>query len=341
LATATLLNDASPVAEANRRTSDQVASSNAVFPLEWELPTTHQRGPATAGWSYEEAFSRNLGLISREEQTRLRTTRVAVAGLGGVGGVDLVTLARLGIGKFTIADPDVFEVANFNRQYGATTATLGLPKAAVMADAVRTINPDAQIRVIREPIDATNVDEFLHGADVLVDGIDAFEIDVRRLLFRAAAKQGIFGIGAGPVGFSTAWVLFDPRGMTYDRYFDFSDDMSDHEKFSAYIVGMAPKCVQRSYMQLEHLNYERRRGPSASLACQLASGVLAAEVLKMLLGRGPLYAAPYFHQFDAYLGRYTRRRLWFGNRNPLQKVKRRWLTSVLKRRGSPNAAIDN
>src|SRR5579864_2096593 len=97
--------------------------------------------PASSGWSYGDAFSRNLGLISVEEQQRLRNSRVAVPGLGGVGGVIAVTLARLGIGRFTIADPDVFEVRNFNRQYGATCATVGLSKAQVMDKIVRDINP--------------------------------------------------------------------------------------------------------------------------------------------------------------------------------------------------------
>ena len=83
-------------------------------------------------WSYGEAFSRNLGLVSAAEQERLRASRVAVVGLGGVGGVDLVALARLGIGKFSIADPDIFEMRNTNRQYGATRSAEGRYKADVM-----------------------------------------------------------------------------------------------------------------------------------------------------------------------------------------------------------------
>src|SRR5215510_5748214 len=94
-----------------------------------------------AQWSYEEAFKRNRGLITEAEQQKLRNSRVAIAGMGGVGGVHLITLARLGIGKFTIADPDVFEVANFNRQYGATISNLGRNKAEAMAEAALEINP--------------------------------------------------------------------------------------------------------------------------------------------------------------------------------------------------------
>src|SRR5438552_16999774 len=101
-------------------------------------------GNPPTDWNYERAFSRNRGLISAAEQEKLRRSHVAIAGMGGVGGVHLITLARLGIGKFTIADPDTFEVANFNRQYGAKTHTVGRGKAEVMAAAARAINPDVE-----------------------------------------------------------------------------------------------------------------------------------------------------------------------------------------------------
>lgn len=298
------------------------------------MPLGREESPVDGAcpWSYELAFSRNLGLINRSEQQRLRMSRVAVAGLGGVGGIDLVALARLGIGKFTIADPDIFEIRNANRQYGAMQSTQGRHKADVMCEIVRDINPEAEIRVIRDPIGAENADVFLDGANVMVDGIDAFEIDLRRVLFRKLRERGIYGVGAGPVGFSTAWVVFGPHGMTFDRYFDLSDRMDPIRKFVAYVVGMAPASIQRRYMDLSFLDVSNHTGPSAGLACHLASGVVAAEVLKILLGRGRIYPAPFYHQFDPYAGRYVRRRLRGGNRNPMQRVKRRWLFNYITRR---------
>lgn len=297
-------------------------------------PTTDSSLPREGGsvWSYHEAFSRNLGLVSRTEQEQLRTSRVAVVGLGGVGGVDLVALARLGIGKFTIADPDVFEVRNTNRQYGATRSAEGRPKVDVMRDIVLDINPEAEVRVFREAIGPENADAFLEGADVMVDGIDAFEIDLRRLLFPKARQRGIYALGAGPVGFSTVWVIFGPQGMSFDRYFDLADNMDAVEKFVAYVTGMAPSLLQRPYMDLSFLDFENHTGPSAGLACNLASGVVTAEVLKILLRRGRIFEAPFYHQFDAYRGRFVRKRLIGGNRHPLQRIKRRWLVNHLTRR---------
>ncbi len=292
--------------------------------------------PAVTDWSYDEAFKRNLGLISPDEQQRLRNSRVAVAGLGGVGGIDLVTLARLGIGRFTIADPDTFETCNANRQYGALSSNIGQPKADVMAEIVQDINPEAEIRVFREPIGPSNAEGFLQDVDVLVDGIEAFEIDVRRLLFRMAAERGIYALGAGPVGFSTVWVIMDPEGMSFDQYFRLSDDMDPIDKFVHYVVGMAPRAIQRSYMDLAHLDVDGRSGPSAVLACQLSAGVLTAEVLKILLRRGRIYSAPYFHQFDAYVGRFVRRRLLGGNAHPMQRLKCWWLARYLRQQATSN-----
>ena len=191
-----------------------------------ERAVTLDQVPDHAAFSYQEAFARHLGLVNPEEQDRLRSSRVAIAGMGGVGGIHLITLARLGIGSFHIADPDDFELANFNRQYGATVRSLGRGKAEVMAEEARAINPELQICASSpRPITPANVGEFLDGVDVLVDGIDFFAIDARRLVFREARRRGIWAITAGPIGFSAAWLVFSPTGMSFDDYFDLDDGM--------------------------------------------------------------------------------------------------------------------
>ena len=67
----------------------------------------------TKPFNYEQAFSRNIGWVTPAEQQQLRGKCVAIAGGGGVGGVHLLTLARLGVGRFRIADFDTFDIANF------------------------------------------------------------------------------------------------------------------------------------------------------------------------------------------------------------------------------------
>ncbi|GAB6165749.1 ThiF family adenylyltransferase [Thermostilla marina] len=276
-----------------------------------------------AAFDYDEAFCRNRGLISSEEQEKLRRSHVAIIGMGGVGGLHLVTLARLGIGRFTIADPDVFEQANFNRQYGARIDTIGRNKAEVMAEELRRINPEASVHVMTEPIDPDNVDRFLDQADVLIDGVDFFNIAVRRLVFRKAAERGIWAVTAGPIGFSTAWLSFDPAGMTFDRYFGINDRMSRLEQLVAFAIGLTPRASQRHYMDLGKVDLTSQSGPCAGLACQLCAGAAAGETLKVLLGRGRLRPAPCYSQFDIYLSRLYRGRLHFWMRPILAIVRRR------------------
>ncbi|MGA2259298.1 MAG: ThiF family adenylyltransferase [Thermoguttaceae bacterium] len=293
-----------------------------------ERPESGSAAAAGTAWSYDEAFARNLGLIAPEEQRRLRDSRVAIAGMGGVGGVHLVTLARLGVGRFSIADPDTFETANFNRQYGAMLRNMGRGKAEAMAQEALQINPELDMRVFREPITAANVGDFLEGASVVLDGVDAFSFDARRLIFREARQRGIWAITAGPLGFSAAWLLFDPHGMDFDTYFGFYDGMSSLDKIAALIVGVAPAGTHWPYFDLSEVKMKAARGPSVGIACQLCSGIAAVEAAKVILGRKPLRPAPCYAQFDAYRGLLRRGRLRWGNRGPLQRLK----CAVLRRR---------
>ena len=304
-----------------------------VGPVQADEQRTPGEITGVKGWTYEEAFSRNLGLISPEEQRRLRQARVAIPGMGGVGGIHLITLARLGIGAFRIADPDTFEVANFNRQYGADIDGLARGKAEVMAEHARRVNPELDIEVLSEPIREENIEAFLDGVDVVVDGVDYFAFEARRLLFREARKAGKWAVTAGPIGLSTAWLVFDPGGMSFDEYFDLHDGMDPLDQFVAFTVGVAPQGTHWPYLDLSQVDRQSGRGPSVGLACHLASGVAATEIIKILLGRGRLRPAPCYTQFDAYRHLLRQGKLWGGNRHPMQRLKRAMLLRRMRKLG--------
>jgi molybdopterin/thiamine biosynthesis adenylyltransferase len=307
---------------------DASGARNASFIERGDLP------PAPAeGWNYDEAFRRNLGLIGEDEQRRLRESRVAIVGMGGVGGVHLATLCRLGIGRFHISDFDTFSVANFNRQYGARVDTVGRPKVHVMAEEARKINPEIELRMFDQGIDESTIDQFLDGVDLLVDGIDYFAIDMRRRLYRRAAERGIPAIMAGPMGFGTAWLVFDSNGMSFDRYFDLSDGQPEVEQLICFTVGLAPAGLHLPYLDLSRVNLAEKYGPSSGLACALCAGVTGAEAIKLLLKRGRITAAPFFSQFDPYRGLLRRRQMRGGNRNWQQRAKRWYLRRKVSRMG--------
>lgn len=274
----------------------------------------------TIPFRYEQAFSRNIGWVTPDEQALLRTKRVAIAGGGGVGGVHLLTLVRLGISKFNIADFDTFDLPNFNRQVGANMSTLGEPKADVLARMARDINPEIDIQIFPDGINEGNLAEFFKGVDIYVDSLDFFAFDIRQKTFAMCAKLGIPATTAAPLGMGTALLTFMPGKMTFEEYFQWGD-LPDLDKAIRFIVGLAPAGLHRPYLVYpEAVNFSEQRGPSTFMACQLCAGLAATEVLKILLGRGKVLAAPHGMQFDAYRNKF--RKTWRpgGNSHPIQKL---------------------
>lgn len=273
-----------------------------------------------APFEYDRAFSRNLGWLTEDEQRTLRDKRVAIAGLGGVGGVHLLTLARLGIGRFAIADMDSFDIANFNRQVGASVSTIGRPKVDVLAEMALDINPELEVTRFPGGVTRENVAAFLGGVDCYIDGLDFFAFSARELVFAACAERGIPAVTAAPIGMGTALLNFMPGGMRFEQYFRFAG-ASEAEKAVRFLVGLAPALLHRGYLvDPSRVDLAHQRGPSTVIACQLCAGVAAAQVLKILLKRGPVLAAPWGLHFDAYTNRMkTTWRPW-GNANPLQRL---------------------
>lgn len=285
------------------------------------MTTPNDAAPPRSLFSYEAAFGRNLGWVTESEQQTLRRKRVAIAGLGGVGGAYLLTLTRLGIGAFHIADPDCFELVNFNRQAGATLDALNRPKAEVMAERAWQINPELQIASFGEGVDEANLDTFLAGVDVCIDAIDFFVLGIRRKLMARCAELGIPVILAAPLGMGAAYLVFKPGGMSFERWFRL-DGLSQEEQYVNFLLGLAPAGFHRAYLvDPSRVDLGGRRGPSTAAACELCAGVVAVEALKLLLGRGRVRAVPYHHHFDAYRGRWTVKRLPGGNGNPVQRLK--------------------
>ena len=271
-------------------------------------------------FSYSEAFSRNIGWLTQPEQEQLRHKRVAIAGLGGVGGVHLLTLCRLGIGKFHLADFDTFDVANFNRQAGASVSTLGQPKLDVMARQAQDINPDIEIEGFADGVTTDNLDAFLEDADLYVDGLDFFAFQARQQVFAACARKGIPAVTAAPLGMGAAVLNFLPGGMTFEQYFRLGDG-PEAELPLRLLLGLAPARLQMGYLaDPSAVDLANRKGPSTIMACQLCAGVAATEALKILLGRGPVRAAPKGYHFDAYRNKLALTWRPWGNRNPLQRL---------------------
>ena len=274
----------------------------------------------SSGFDYTTAFSRNIGWVTEAEQTKLGNKRVAIAGMGGVGGFHLLTLARLGVQHFHIADLDEFELANFNRQAGASMDTIGRHKAEALAEMALGITPGADIRIFSEGVNQANLAEFFAGVDLYVDGLDFFAFQARGQVFAYCHSHGIPAITVAPLGMSAALLNFLPEGESFEGYFRLRDK-PELEKAIRFLIGLAPNALHRHYLaDRSRVNLVERRGPSTVMACSLCAGVAATEALKILLGRGKILAAPYGMQFDAYRNRLSRTWRPGGNQNPLNRL---------------------
>lgn len=278
-------------------------------------------------FDYNKAFSRNIGWVTQAEQDVLATKCVACAGCGGVGGEHLLTMARLGIQKFKIADFDDFEVHNFNRQSGAQMSTLGQDKAQVMANMIKDINPNAEVEIFSEGVTEENLDSFLKGVDLYIDGLDFFVLAIRRKVFAVCSALGIPAVTAAPLGMGTAFLCFMPGKMSFEDYFCL-EGKDENEQYVRFLVGLSPALLQRPYLaDPSTADFYAKKGPSTVMAVKLCAGVLGTYVLKILLGRGQVLAAPWGMHFDAYRNKFVKTWRPFGNRG----LRQRFLIAVAKK----------
>ncbi len=272
-------------------------------------------------FNYEDAFSRNIGWVTEHEQQQLRNKRVAIAGAGGVGGVHLLTLARLGIANFNISDFDDFEVHNFNRQSGAFISTIGQQKVDVMEKMAQDINPEADIIAFPDGIFEHNVDEFLKGVDLYVDALDFFALEARKTVFKKCYENNIPVVTAAPLGMGCAFLCFLPGKMTYEEYFRFNDKTTEEDQLIQFLIGLSPAMLQRPYLVDEsRVSFKEKKGPSTPMAVNLCAGIAETYALKILLNRGEILCAPYGLHFDAYRNKFVKTWRPFGNAGLIPRI---------------------
>jgi len=201
-------------------------------------------------------YQRNRQSISVKDQLTLHRSSVAVVGCGGLGGYVMEELARLGVGRLVVIDPDIFEEHNLNRQLLSSPSNLGKPKVEEAARRIGEINPAVTVVPKQLAFSAGNGPELLKFCDLAVDALD--NIAVRLELADTCSDMGIplvHGAIAGWYGHVTTLLPGDAtlRGL------------------------YAPHCGKKGIEQ--HLG-----NPSFTPA--LVASLQVAEVCKLLLGQG-------------------------------------------------------
>lgn len=249
-----------------------------------------------------EQFSRNLGIMTEEEIQKLHDTTIAIAGCGCIGGFSAELLARMGVGKLILADPDVFDVSNINRQCAATHLTVGQRKAEALKNHLLTINPDMEIDCYFDGVNEQNAAAFVDGVDYVIDAIDYFAFPEAVALHRAARQRNLFITTAVALGFGTSVMTFSPSGLKIEEYVGIPENITidDLQGQTFPPSGYAQRLPD--YVTEDKITtwLENRSIPTISVGQALGPGVLVSKLILHLLGRQtPQFVPEYFQlQFE-------------------------------------------
>ncbi|GEK91654.1 ThiF family adenylyltransferase [Alkalibacterium kapii] len=248
----------------------------------------------------KEQFKRNLGIMSEKEIEKLHETTVAIAGCGCIGGFSAELLARIGVGKLILADPDTFDYSNINRQCAATHLTVGQRKAQALKNHLLTINPDMDIECYNEGVTEANVETFLDGADYVIDAIDYFAFPDSVVLHREARKKNLYIATAVALGFGTSVLTFDPNGMTLEKYTGITEDIAISELKGKTFPPSAYSQTLPDYVTEEKIAgwIESRSIPTISVGQALGPGVLVSKLILHLLERKTPKMVPEYFQLQ-------------------------------------------
>ena len=281
-------------------------------------------------FDYKEAFSRNIGWITESEQSTIAQKRVAIAGVGGVGGHYAEILTRLGVSKFHLSDFDEFETTNFNRQNGSGISTVGEKKLEVIRDKILDINPLADIQLFPDGINELNIEEFLDSTDVYLDGLDFFALNIRRLIFSRAHRLNIPALTIAPVGAGASLIVFTKHSQSFEYHFGIQNNDTEEESAIKFLIGLTPTLKQAKYLvDKTKTNFSKKIAPSLPIGPYLCAGIAGAEVIKIFLNRGNVCISPWVLHFDAYLQSYSKSYLWLGHKNIFQKIKYKQVKKIL------------
>ncbi|MDO4460267.1 MAG: tRNA threonylcarbamoyladenosine dehydratase [Clostridia bacterium] len=247
-------------------------------------------------------FSRTQLLLGEESMNSLKNARVAVFGVGGVGGYVCEALVRSGVGAFDLIDDDKVCLTNLNRQIIATRKTVGKYKAEVMRDRMLEINPDVDVRIHKCFFLPENADEFPFSEyDYVVDAVDTVTAKIE--LVMKCQKEGIpiiSSMGAGNKLEASAFKVADiyktrmcplarvMRAELKKRGVKKLKVVYSEEKPTRPIEDMSISCRTHCICPpgAKHKCTERRDIPgSVAFVPSVAGLIIAGEVVKDLTGK--------------------------------------------------------
>jgi len=250
---------------------------------------------------YEGFFSRVKMLFSEEELTKIRSSKVLIAGLGGVGSSAAYFLARYGVRDFFLVDPDLVEISNLNRQF-FFYIDVDTPKVFAVKRLIMAINPYAHVEAYYSKIEdlGEKLENIVEHVDIIIDGMDKYISKIR--LSRLAKSKGKPLVHASGLGGAARITVFEPGTPYYEETFNLPSKGKDpglvnEEEFREY-----KKRAFKTYVSEFITDKLLDRMVSEEIPFQVLvpatvlSGLIAAtEAVKVILGKPHITAPKVLH----------------------------------------------
>lgn len=261
-------------------------------------------------FSYESHTARNQGYIDPAVQDRIRRTTLLIAGCG-IGSSIAVGAARMGFERFILADGDVVDSHNLNRQF-YDFADIGKSKVHALESAILRINPSAAVKPVPSNLDESNIKALVGEADMVIDTVDFLDLPAILALHDEAHVQGKPVLTALSVGFGALVWCFDGTSDVTLRSMlqadiDVCGSTAEYARvFSSFFGRLRPWMDVAVVENIAHV-IERMRDGAPCPASQVAAGSFGVAALslalmrKMLAGEpAPMAPTMVFHSFDSH-----------------------------------------
>lgn len=265
--------------------------------------------------NYKERISRTeifLGINEEEWQQAqdiISNATIGIAGCGGIGGAMALRLARFGVKKLKLADPDNFDWSNINRQYGASKDTIGCNKAETVGNLVYNLAGDVDIEIYKDGITTNNAEDFVDGCDLVLDQLDFYVVKEKFALhraFRNSEKTQLI-LACSVVGWNAHLYKFEKNSMKIEDWYGIDENTKITPELTERLIKLwSPKLpLFPSYEKITQWIEETKAVPIFTGAPPLAEGILIQRVILSLINKEyPPYGKwlppiPQMYIFDA------------------------------------------
>ncbi|BAW32286.1 MAG TPA: HesA/MoeB/ThiF family protein [Methanothermobacter sp.] len=232
------------------------------------------------GLAYWEIITRQMGFLKKNEQLKLKKSKITVIGCGGIGGAAIEMLTRMGVGSLSIIDKDNFNISNINRQIMSTFHNIGKSKVAVGKERIWKINPFTKIKTFNGKVTEDNANTLIKNSDIVIDAMDNI---ISRVIVSRECKKLRIPFIHGAVHASRGQItVFGDETPSYEEVFMLpSKDLK--------LTSEVKEKVQR---------LEGEIPPVIGPAPNIVGCIESFEALKLLTGKGGVIWAPKLLTFD-------------------------------------------